>query len=303
MKMYENVENAIKYVLASCEEVRDTHEYSRRFSELSESTANESVKEDLALLARVCSPILDFRKKGTPYVPHINLSDGRRTPVPEDLTDSELRRLSEMLPGIDDARLSARIADVLWIRKFGRDKCQSYRDLAIDRYLAVPINAMSWIAGGGEVSLRRAVALAREDKRRREEILVRISVVVQSSLFGDCGIMMLCPLAQFLLDYNLPNVENRLSSQGWSAGFRKRMSETSSSWRSFMRHLLRGVNDKAIKRQNTARLFQRPAKCWHGRRRKVQMLSLRLLWADWSQSRRICTICLGPTRSRMIFKA
>lgn len=210
MKMYENVENAIKYVLASCEEVRDTHEYSRRFSELSESTANESVKEDLALLARVCSPILDFRTKGTPYVPHINLSDGRRTPVPEDLTDSELRRLSEMLPGIDDARLSARIADVLWIRKFGRDKCQSYRDLAIDRYLAVPINAMSWIAGGGEVSLRRAVALAREDKRRREEILVRISVVVQSSLFGDCGIMMLCPLAQFLLDYNLPNVDESL---------------------------------------------------------------------------------------------
>ena len=47
MKMYENVENAIKYVLASCEEVRDTHEYSRRFSELSESTANESVKEDM----------------------------------------------------------------------------------------------------------------------------------------------------------------------------------------------------------------------------------------------------------------
>ncbi len=192
MKMFESVEDAIKHVLASCKEVRDVHEYSRRFSELSESTANERVKEDVALLDRVCSPILDFKTKGSPFIPHGNWSDGGRTPVPEDLTDSDLSRLSEILPGIDDARLSSRIADILWVRKFGRDKCQSYRDLAIKRYLAVPINAMSWIAGGGEVSLRRAVALAKEDKRRREEILVRISDVVQSSLFGDCGIMVLC---------------------------------------------------------------------------------------------------------------
>ena len=76
MKMFESVEDAIKHVLASCKEVRDVHEYSRRFSELSESTANERVKEDVALLDRVCSPILDFKTKGSPFIPHGNWSDG-----------------------------------------------------------------------------------------------------------------------------------------------------------------------------------------------------------------------------------
>lgn len=57
----------------------------------------------------------NFGSDMTPYRPMRQDSDGRRSLVPDDLTDQDLNALADIVYEIKDAEFRARVADVLWV--------------------------------------------------------------------------------------------------------------------------------------------------------------------------------------------
>ena len=73
-----------------------------------------------------------------PYSPNEPLKEyimmqGRRSPIPSDLTPEERDFLQQVLPEIKDNELKARVADTLWVLKHG--KAQEHAKNAIEAYL------------------------------------------------------------------------------------------------------------------------------------------------------------------------
>jgi len=66
-----------------------------------------------------------------PYGPMLTLADGRRSFVPDDLTDGDLDALKAILEEINDPEFRARVADVLWIRRRDFRAAQ----IAVDAFL------------------------------------------------------------------------------------------------------------------------------------------------------------------------
>ncbi|WID97258.1 DUF4209 domain-containing protein [Bosea vestrisii] len=56
------------------------------------------------------------RDAGQPFRPML-IMDGRRSMIPDDLSDHQLDRLAASLPEVDDAEYRARVGDVLWLRR------------------------------------------------------------------------------------------------------------------------------------------------------------------------------------------
>ncbi len=88
-----------------------------KLSKLSETASNggkDTFASILNLLANICSLAFtdDFNK---PYGPFFVRSDGARTYDMDDLKDEELVFLENIIDKIENLRLKARIADLLWI--------------------------------------------------------------------------------------------------------------------------------------------------------------------------------------------
>jgi hypothetical protein len=84
------------------------------------------------LLAATCSFSLKTESPEDPFTPLFTI-DGKRTPLPEDLSDVELSALSSILAAIVDWELRARISDVLWVRRRDHNAAR----LAIESYIRV----------------------------------------------------------------------------------------------------------------------------------------------------------------------
>lgn len=91
-----------------------------------------------------------------PFVPTFSGPE-RRTPLPEDLTENDLEALQIILPELDDHRLRARIADILWLRLKPRKVDRALA--AIDAYREYPLQGRGF-TWESRKAWKRAIYLA-----------------------------------------------------------------------------------------------------------------------------------------------
>ncbi len=111
----------------------------------------------LWLLGDACSMMLSPKSINEPFKPATVMREGRSAIPPEDLLDSDITFLSEIVDSIDDPWLKARLADLVWIRKRPRDV--RYALVAIDSYRSIPLDTETWVSDGREC-WERAIGLA-----------------------------------------------------------------------------------------------------------------------------------------------
>ncbi|MFT3872656.1 MAG: DUF4209 domain-containing protein [Nocardioides sp.] len=135
------------------------HEILRNLAEASgDEFGIESLRaRTLTAMARVTSAMLNPDSRDDPFAPAMRWS-GRRTVVPSDLDDDELKLLADALPFVEQAVLKARLADVVWTYRVPRDPATAVA--ATDGYLAIPLTWDTWVRTGHD-SYRRVVQLAR----------------------------------------------------------------------------------------------------------------------------------------------
>ena len=129
------------------------------------STAARKVSEDnrpshgkaLWLLADACSMMLSPKSLNEPFKPFM-VMEGRRSVIPDDLSESDIAFYAEIVDAIDDAWLKARVADLVWLKQ--RPRNVQFALAAIDAYRLIPLDTETWVRGGHEC-WERAISLAR----------------------------------------------------------------------------------------------------------------------------------------------
>jgi hypothetical protein len=90
------------------------------------------------LLANISSLTPDNDQIHDPYAPMARWQ-GRRSFLPDDMTNDDLDFIASLLPDITSPRLAARCADILWIRKHGSKPYVAAR-AAVDAWLTLEAN-------------------------------------------------------------------------------------------------------------------------------------------------------------------
>lgn len=111
----------------------------------------------LWLLADACSMTLAPKSLNEPFKPFM-VMEGRRSVIPDDLSESDIAFYAEIVDAIDDAWLKARVADLVWLKQLPRNV--QFALAAIDAYRLIPLDAETWVCGGHEC-WERAISLAR----------------------------------------------------------------------------------------------------------------------------------------------
>lgn len=111
----------------------------------------------LWLLADACSMMLSPKSLNEPFKPFM-VMEGRRSVIPDDLSESDITFYAEIADVIDDAWLKARVADLVWLKQ--RPRNVQFALAAIDAYRLIPLETEAWVRGGREC-WERAISLAR----------------------------------------------------------------------------------------------------------------------------------------------
>jgi len=111
----------------------------------------------LWLLADACSMMLSPKSLNEPFKPFMAM-EGRRSVIPDDLSESDIAFYAEIVDAIDDVWLKARVADLVWLKQ--RPRNVRFALAAIDAYRLIPLDAETWVRGGREC-WERAISLAR----------------------------------------------------------------------------------------------------------------------------------------------
>ncbi|WP_297892872.1 DUF4209 domain-containing protein [Shewanella sp.] len=111
----------------------------------------------LWLLADACSMMLSPNSANEPFKPSI-VMDGRRSAIPEDLSESDIGFYAEIVDVIEDTWLKARVADLVWLKQCPRQV--KFALAAIDAYRLIPLDTEMWVRGGREC-WERALGLVR----------------------------------------------------------------------------------------------------------------------------------------------
>ena len=123
--------------------------------------AEEDGKTDrgrvLRLLADACSMTLSSDRANEPFGPQWE-DPPRRSTIPNDFTDSEIRFFAQITDSVDEPTLKARLADLVWVRGVPREVRFALQ--AIDSYTQAPSSPDTWF-GDGEEYWSRAISLAR----------------------------------------------------------------------------------------------------------------------------------------------
>ena len=127
--------------------------------------AKQAMKEDrqahskaLWLLADACSMMLSSDSFNEPFKPFMELSDGRRSIIPDDLSETDVAFFAEIVEIIDDPWLKARLADLVWLMQSPR--AVKFALAAIDSYRTIPLDTKTWLYNGDK-GWQRAINLAR----------------------------------------------------------------------------------------------------------------------------------------------
>lgn len=108
-------------------------------------------------LADACSMMLSPSSLNEPFKPYAVFHD-RRSVIPDDLSESDIEFFASIVADINDIRLKARLADLVWLKKTPRDV--SFALIAIDAYRAIALDTETWVRDGREC-WARAITLAR----------------------------------------------------------------------------------------------------------------------------------------------
>ena len=111
----------------------------------------------LLLLSDACSLVLSPQSRNEPFKP-FSVMNGRRSAIPDDFSASEIDLFAQVVDAVDDPRLKARLADLVWLSKTPRD--HQFALSAVDAYRLVPIDKDTWGLDGQEC-WERAIGLAR----------------------------------------------------------------------------------------------------------------------------------------------
>lgn len=110
----------------------------------------------LWLLADACSMLLSPKSHNEPFKPFM-VMNGRRSVIPDDLSESDVAFYAEIAEKIDDAWLRARVADIVWLKK--RPRAPMFALIAIDAYRQLPLDKETFVRDGREC-WERAISLA-----------------------------------------------------------------------------------------------------------------------------------------------
>jgi hypothetical protein len=111
----------------------------------------------LWLLADACSMMLAPKSVNEPFKPFM-VMEGRRSIVPDDLSESDVLFYAQVVDAVDDPWLQARLADLTWLKQTKRDV--RFALVAIDAYRSIALDTETWVRGGREC-WARAIQLAR----------------------------------------------------------------------------------------------------------------------------------------------
>lgn len=103
---------AAAHVLHDVDATQDEHAF-RGAVDQAIKNSNGAVKLILTTLAIALSPMLVPSSRSEPFRPLL-VMQGRRSPVPADLTEAELNVLQALIPHLEHETVRARIADILW---------------------------------------------------------------------------------------------------------------------------------------------------------------------------------------------
>nr|WP_281721329.1 DUF4209 domain-containing protein [Nitrosomonas nitrosa] len=177
--------------------------YERHFvdeAKAAEEAGDETRKHICELFATICSFWLTL-DGNEPYQPKWILG-GQRSLLPSDLSLSYRELLLEVVEGIEDPELQARVADVLWVVRAGNYQVAS---TAVDAYLnsaARLEDAEHWVEGAQRIerALQLATQLGRNGKLY-EKVIEYIEDLVQK-LNGDDPMWFSHRLMSLLLNNN-----------------------------------------------------------------------------------------------------
>lgn len=160
--------------------------YAGSFKALSGSRAEKGEERHaavLVLLSRICYMFLRPGNEDGPYVPMMSGPEGR-TPLPEDLSDTEIEVIAHLFDSTKDPELSARLADILWLQKrdhkAARAAMEAYLESAqrledLGEHIHVPvrieraIDLAAQFGGPRGAALQQALDIAASILRARSE--------------------------------------------------------------------------------------------------------------------------------------
>lgn len=161
----------------------------------------------LWLLADACSMMLKPNSINEPFEPLMAMADGRRSALPEDFSLDDIELFAGIVDEITDARLHARLSDILWLLKKPRDR--AFALAAINSYCKIPLDHDSWLHDGRDC-WERAIQLCKMLKKGAGDKLHEIEDMLVSALLGASvhDGMFVSQLAKMLDKYGLGNDKN-----------------------------------------------------------------------------------------------
>lgn len=121
------------------------------------SNLTEQEKELVELFRKISSIILTD-DVSSPFAPLLKTASGARTCMPEDITDNEMDFFIGILESVVNMMLKARIADILWFRKYHKNI--DYPKIVINIYLSISFDVSSFFEN--LLFWRRGLYLARQ---------------------------------------------------------------------------------------------------------------------------------------------
>lgn len=132
----------------------------------------------LFFLSELCFMRLVPSDAATPIHPNRNFHDGRSTLTPQHLTPAQIALISELAPVVQDHRLRARLADLVWLAPGRRNI--SFALLAIDAYRTHPLDGDAW-GMGSEDAWRRAIRLALQLRQGAGDRVAQMEVALHAA--------------------------------------------------------------------------------------------------------------------------
>jgi hypothetical protein len=135
----------------------------------------------LWLLADACSMMLSPSSPNEPFKPFAVFHD-RRSVVPDDISDSDILFFAEIVDGVDNDWLKARLSDLVWLKSKPRNI--EFALKAIDAYRSLPLDTDTWIHGGRDC-WPRAISLARMLKGGAGDRLQQIETAIVAAFHAS----------------------------------------------------------------------------------------------------------------------
>lgn len=139
----------------------------------------------LQVLMWAFSMRLDGQSATAPLGPAMRRPDGAATAAPENLSVGHIAVLAQLVPLLTVAKCRARLADLVCLRGEKRQR-RDFAVAAIDSYMAEPIEAKTWHAGG-KLQWDRALHLALKFSAGVGTRLDEVELALVNAFTAACG--------------------------------------------------------------------------------------------------------------------